>query len=76
MGAPSETIVRKIVEMLRRFEASKIQFIRRDGNLVADYLAKSCASHIVDIQIIDSPSMSVKKLLLDDLSATCNIWTF
>lgn len=71
-GAPSKTIVQKIKEVTMHFEAFKVQFVQRESNLVANYLAKTCESTIIDIRIIDSPSTCVRKLLLDDYTVGFN----
>lgn len=66
-GAASETITRTIKEFLGQFEDFKVQFARREGNLVADYFAKTCESDLVDVHIIDVPSTHLRMLLSDDL---------
>lgn len=68
-GITSTTIVRRIQRVFGQFEAIKIQFVRRECNSIADYLAKTCDSLGVDFKIIDLPSAHVRKLLAEDLSA-------
>lgn len=56
------------IKVIHHFGAVEFQFIRREGNLVADYLAKTCDASNVDIRIIDIPSVHVNKLLFDEAS--------
>lgn len=65
-GASSNTIIRKIKEIDSHLNAVDFQFVRRDGNLVENYLAKTCISTDFEVQVIVSPSAFVKQLLLDD----------
>lgn len=63
--APSKTTVWKIKEVAWQFKALKIQFVQREGNLIADFLAKTCETIDADVRIIDIPSAHIRKLLLD-----------
>lgn len=65
-GALSNTIVQKIKEVARQFSMVEFHFVRREGNLVANYLARTYDTADVDIHIIVTPSVFVNKLLLDD----------
>lgn len=65
-GAPSNTIVQKIKEIAGHLNAIDFQFIRKEGNLVTDYLARACDSTDFEIRVIVSPSDFVKQLLLDN----------
>lgn len=63
---PSKTIIRRIKEVARQFDAVKFQFVKKEGNLLADWLARTCASVDVNLHILDVPNFHVKKLLLED----------
>lgn len=65
-GAPSNTIVQKIQGISGHFNAVDFHFARRDDNLETDYLVRTCNSTEFEVQVICSPSTSVKQLLLDD----------
>lgn len=72
-GAPSDTIVKEITNVTRHFEAFNFQFVRREGNAIADWVTKNCDVADVDIRIIDILCIYVNKLLLDDLSISHNV---
>ncbi|KAH1108316.1 hypothetical protein J1N35_012084 [Gossypium stocksii] len=42
------------------------KFAKREGNMVADWLAKTCPSTDVNLRILDVPTFYVRKLLLED----------
>ncbi|MBA0820095.1 hypothetical protein Gohar_019709 [Gossypium harknessii] len=65
-STPSMTIVRKIKEVTRQISIVKYQFMNRENNLVADWLAKSCLSNDVNLVYIDAPTPRIRRLLLDD----------
>lgn len=65
-GSSSITIVWQIQGATRQFDKVSFQSIKREGNKVADWLAKSCSTSDVDIHIVDVPSFHVKNLLLQD----------
>lgn len=67
-GAPSTTIVRRIKETTRNFERVKFQFISREGNRLADWLAKTGANDTTNLQIMEVPSLCIKSLLIKDIS--------
>lgn len=71
-GVPSETIVRKIKTLAQQFEGFEVLFVRRKGNMVADFLSKTCSIVDVDIWIINVLSTVVRKLLLDDCTVDQN----
>lgn len=63
----SEATVRQIKEVARHFEPFKIQVIGRAGNMVADFLAKSCEIIKEEVRIIETPNVYTRNLLADDL---------
>lgn len=71
-GTPLNIIVRKIKEISRHLTAVEFQFVRRRGNLVADYLARSCISFEFGIRIINSLSSYVKRLILNNSTVTAD----
>lgn len=62
----SNTIIQIIKQLAIHFSKVEFKFVRRNGNSVADYHARTCGNANFDLNIIDTPSDSVKKLLLDD----------
>lgn len=64
-STPTMTIVRKI-KMHRQFVDVKFQFVHREGNMVAEGLARTCPSNEEILVKIDFSSFHVKKLLLED----------
>lgn len=50
-GAYSTTIIRQIKEAARGFEKVKFQFIGREGNEIADRLAKTCAADATNLRL-------------------------
>lgn len=68
-GIPLNTIAHKIKVLVNSFEAFELNRVRRDGNVIADYLAKTCETADTDIRTIDIPCTYVNKLLIDDLLA-------
>lgn len=69
-GSPSTTIVRRIKKATRSFEQVKFQFISKEGNRLADWLAKTCVADATNIQIMDVPSLYIQSLLIRDISGT------
>lgn len=67
-GMQSSTLVQHIKEPMKDFEEVCFQFIRREGNSVADLLVRSCDAFDVDSRIIDVPSQHVSALVLKDSS--------
>ncbi|KAG8486813.1 hypothetical protein CXB51_020358 [Gossypium anomalum] len=60
------TIIRKIKMMQRQFADVKFQFVRKEWNMVADWLARNCSSNAESLIKIEFPSFHVKKLVLED----------
>ncbi|KAG8489929.1 hypothetical protein CXB51_015989 [Gossypium anomalum] len=60
------TTIRKINMMQRQFADVKFQFVSREGNMVADWLARNCSSNAESSIKIEFPLFYVKKLLLKD----------
>lgn len=63
---PSITIVRRIKTWIQLFEDVKFHFVHKEGNMVANWLARSCSSNEVNLVNIDIPGIHVRKLLLED----------
>lgn len=65
-GSMSTTLVRQIVALSKHVEMTRFQYGRREGNSVADWLAKSCASNDSTLRIIDIPELNTCTLLFKD----------
>ncbi|MBA0638637.1 hypothetical protein Godav_025346, partial [Gossypium davidsonii] len=52
----SMTLVRKITTVKKCFQMVKFQFIRREGNMVANWIAKTCSRGDSELAIIDFPT--------------------
>lgn len=65
-GAPSETIVKITKDVSCQFEFVIFQFVKREGNSIADWLAQTCRSIDANLHIIDVPPFHARKLLLED----------
>lgn len=48
-STPSMTPVRKIKEMSQQFLTVKFPFVSREGNMIVDWLPRSCHSNDVDL---------------------------
>nr|KJB80216.1 hypothetical protein B456_013G086700 [Gossypium raimondii] len=62
----SMTLIRKITTVKKCFQMVKFQFIRREGNMVANSIAKTCSKGDSELAIIDFPTFHGRKLLLAD----------
>lgn len=65
-NTPSVTLISKIKEVSRHLQAAKFQHVPREGNMVADWLARSCPCIDVELVIINFPIFYVRRLLLED----------
>ncbi|MBA0602422.1 hypothetical protein Gorai_002602, partial [Gossypium raimondii] len=52
----SMTLIRKITTVKKCFQMVKFQFIRREGNMVANSIAKTCSKGDSELAIIDFPT--------------------
>lgn len=52
--------------MTRHFDKFCVQFVCKEGNIVTDWLAKTCVITDADIWLIDIPDEHARKLLLND----------
>ncbi|KAG8502826.1 hypothetical protein CXB51_000473 [Gossypium anomalum] len=57
---------KKISTVKRYFQIVKFQFIQREGNMVANWIVRTCPRGESKLSIIDFPTFHVKKLLLED----------
>ncbi|MBA0629834.1 hypothetical protein Godav_024331, partial [Gossypium davidsonii] len=62
----SMTIVKKIKMMPRQFASVKFQFVNREGNMVVDWLARTCPLSEMNLVTTDVSSFHVRKLFLED----------
>lgn len=62
----SMTLVRKITTVKKCFQMVKFQFIQREGNMVANWIVKTCLRGDYELAIIDIPTFHGRKLLLED----------
>lgn len=69
----SSTLIRKINEATRHIQMVKFQYVPREGNIVADWLIKTCTCEDVELRIIDFPNFHVRKLLLEDKICTFHV---
>lgn len=60
------TLVKKIKEVCQQFLTVKFQFVSREGNMIADWLARSCLSNDVNLVTINVLMLHVRRLLLED----------
>lgn len=72
-GTLVNTIIRRIKEVANHFGVLEIQFIRCEGNLVVDYLAKSSDTSESIIRITETPNSYVNKLLFDEIVSNHNV---
>lgn len=61
-GAPAEPIVKGIVNVASRFEDFKLQFVKREGNAIIEWLARNCDVADIDICILDIPCIYISNL--------------
>lgn len=66
-GAQSETTVHRIKDVVRHFEGFKIQAVKRERNMVMDFLAKSYGTNEDTLRIMGTPNVHIMKLLQNDL---------
>ncbi|MBA0678772.1 hypothetical protein Goari_020094 [Gossypium aridum] len=69
----SYTLIRKKNEVTRHIQMVKFQYIPREGNMMADWLAKSCTCEDVEHRIIDFPNFYVRGLILEDKISTFHV---
>ncbi|KAK5844853.1 hypothetical protein PVK06_000994 [Gossypium arboreum] len=62
----SLSLVQKISMVKRCFQFVKFQFIQREGNVVANWIVRTCPRGESKLSIIDFPTFHVRKLLLED----------
>lgn len=63
---PSLILIRRTRATASHFDHVKFQFVNRERNKVANWIAKSFLGSVVNLCILDAPTFHVRRLLLED----------